>query len=63
MLVTMAGSTAAAPVPATPGTRGGGRARATATDPRAIADFDEITAIPFMFVRHPMYCIPKHMSI
>jgi len=44
-----------------PGTRGtgGGRRRggggAPTTNPRTITDFEEITAIPFVFVRHPPY--------
>jgi len=48
----MAGGTDAAP--GTPGTRGG-RARPPVVNTRAIADFDEITAIPFTFARRPMY--------
>jgi len=44
-------------LPATPGT-GGRRSRgpaAPAATPRTIADFEEITGVPFVLVRHPMY--------
>jgi len=41
--------------PGAPGTRGGGRPRAATMDPRSIADFEEITAISFVFARHPIY--------
>jgi len=44
-------------LPGTPGT-GGRRGRepaAPTVNPRTVADFEEITAIPFVFVRHPMY--------
>jgi len=33
--------------------RGGGGA--PAADPRTITNFEEITAIPFVFARHPLY--------
>jgi len=44
--------------PGTPGAggrrqRGGGGP--PTTDPRTITDFEEITAIPFVFARHPLY--------
>jgi len=44
-------------LPGTPGA-GGGRRRGTgarAANPRTIADFEEITAVPFVFARHPLY--------
>jgi len=54
----MAGGTGApAPAPVTlvaAGRRRGG-AGAPTIDPRTVTKFDEITAIPFVFARHPMY--------
>ena len=60
MQVTMA----ALALPGTPGTGGhGGRGPAApAVNPRTIADFEEITAIPFVFARHPM-CHEAHMHM
>jgi len=40
--------------PSTGGRRGRAPAAPTAT-PRTIADFEDITGIPFVFVRHPIY--------
>jgi len=58
----MDGGTAPAPAPAllpapsaSGPVRGGGRGRAITVDPRMITDFDEMTAIPFAFAKHPMY--------
>jgi len=49
-----------APAPAPVGTPGGARRRgggggAPTTDQRTVADFEDVTAIPFTFARHPMY--------
>jgi len=53
----MVGSTAAAPASATPlaGGRKRGGGKAPAIDPRTVTEFDEITAIPFVFARHHIY--------
>jgi len=55
--VTMATGTGALALPGTPGTGARGRRgpAAPTVNTRTIADFDEITAIPFVFARHPMY--------
>jgi len=58
----MAGGSGTAPGTPGAGARGG-TARPPVVDTRAIADFDEITAVPFTFARHPTY--PKahvHMN-
>jgi len=53
----MAGGTAAAPAPATPS--GGGRRRGGAgapyIDPRTVTKFYDVTAMSFVFARHPMH--------
>jgi len=61
-MTSSAGASGAAPLaiaaaPATPTTAGrGGRRTGPATvNPRSITDFDEVTGIPFVFARHPMY--------
>jgi len=42
--------------PATPSTAQRGRGAAPATvNPRSITEFDDITSIPFVFARHPIY--------
>jgi len=48
---------AAAPAatPATPAARGGRRTTVATVNPRSITDFDEVTGIPFVFARHPIY--------
>jgi len=54
----MAGRGALVVAPGTPGT-GAGRRRggggAPTTDPRTVTNFEDITSIPFVFARHPMY--------
>jgi len=49
------GAPAPAPVGAPGAARRRGGGRAPVTDPRTVTNFEEITAIPFVFVRHPMY--------
>ena len=46
---------AIAAAPATPAGRGGRRTGAATINPRSITDFDEVTGIPFVFARHPIY--------
>jgi len=51
------GAAGALAPPSTPGTaprRGRGPAAPT-TNPRSITDFEDITGIPFVFARHPIY--------
>jgi len=45
--------------PAAPAGRGGRRTAAAAVNPRSVADFDEISGVPFVFARHPM-CHDAH---
>jgi len=54
------GSTGGAPLaltgPATPATGRRGRGpTATTINPRTVTDFKDITSIPFVFARHPIY--------
>jgi len=57
----MATGTGGAPLaltagPATPATGRRGRGTAPATiNPRTVTDFEDITSIPFVFARHPIY--------
>jgi len=46
---------AIAAAPATPAGRGGRITTAATVNPRSVTDFDEISGIPFVFARHPMY--------
>jgi len=51
------GAAGALALPSTPGTaprRGRGPAAPT-TNPRSITDFEDITVVPFVFVRHSIY--------
>jgi len=43
------------PTGATPARGGSGGRRTGGINPRTITEFDEITSIPFVFTRHPMY--------
>ena len=49
------GAPAPAPVGTPVGTRRRGGGGAPAPNPRTVTNFKGITAIPFMFARHPMY--------
>ena len=46
---------AAAPATPTPAGRGGRRTGPATINPRSITDFDEVTGIPFVFAKHPVY--------
>jgi len=50
---------AIAAAPATPAGRGGRRTGPATVNPRSIADFDEVTGVPFVFARHPI-CHDAH---
>jgi len=56
-----AGAPAPAPLaitgatPTTPAGRGGRRPTAATVNPRSVTDFEDVTGIPFVFARHPMY--------
>jgi len=41
--------------PTTPAGCGGRRTTAATVNPRSIADFEDVTGIPFVFARHPTY--------
>jgi len=43
------------PAGTTPARGGSGGGRTGGINPRTITEFDEITSIPFVFTRHPMY--------
>ena len=51
------GGTLALTQPATPGTGGRGRRgpAAPTVNPRSVTDFEDVTSIPFVFARHPIY--------
>jgi len=56
-----AGAPAPAPLaiagatPTTPAGRGGRRPTLATVNPRSVTDFEDVTGVPFVFVRHPMY--------
>jgi len=45
----------AGPSPTAPAGRGGRRPAVATANPRSVADFEDVTGIPFVFARHPIY--------
>ena len=46
---------AAGAAPTTPTGHGGRRTAAAAVNPRSVADFEDVTGVPFVFARHPTH--------
>jgi len=45
----------AGPTPTTPAGRGGRRTAGSTVNPRSVTDFEDVTGVPFVFARHPVY--------